>query len=140
MGSDVGAGVGAGVDASTLGGIACILKVVVCVGFRDGSLVVFILRNYVSSCELSGYATGNISICFRLFTIFNSAFLVGYPTSRIGAVGVGGAARLLRIYYATYLKKSSVFTFGNEMTFGKKFTVSMSLTALVLLKCIFIHL
>ena len=92
------------------------------------------------SCEFSGDRSGNLSVRFRIVTISKSAFLVGLPASRLGVVGVGGAVRILIISSTACLKKSSVLTFGNEITFGEKVTVSMSLTDLVLGKDALIHL
>ena len=68
----------------------------------------------MSSCELAGGATGNLSVHFKDIAIFNSAFLVGSPFSRLGVVGVAGAVRILIIYSSGCLKKSYVFTFVNE--------------------------
>ena len=75
---------------------------------------------------------GSLSVCLRIFAISKSAFLVGSPVSRLGDVGVDGAVRIPIISSAACLKKSSIFTFGSEITFGKEVTVSISLADLVL--------
>ena len=53
------------------------------------------------------------------------------PASILGVVVVGGAVSILMISSAGCLKKSSMFTFGNEITFRKKVAVSISRTDLV---------
>ena len=92
------------------------------------------------SCEFAGDGTSNISVRFRIVTISRSVFLVGSPASRLGVIVVGDTFRILIISSAACLKKSSVLTFGNEITFGKKVAVSMCLTDLVLGKYTWIHL
>ena len=136
----MGAGVGTGVGDTTLGGIACILGVGVGTGYRDSSLAFFTLGVSVSSFDLKGDGTGNLSDRFKIVAISKSEFLVGSPASRLGVVVVSVEVRILIISSAACLKKSSVFTFGNEITFGKKVTVSISLTNLILGKYTLIHL
>ena len=88
----------------------------------------------MSSCELAGDVTDTLHVRFKSVAIFSSAFLGGSPDSRLGVVVVSGAVRIIIIFSATCLKKSSVFTSRNEITFGKKVTVSTSLTDLDLVK------
>ena len=73
-----------------------------------------------------------MSVRFRVVAIFNRIFLVVSPAYRLDVVGVGGAVRILMMSSATCLKKISVLTFRNETTFGKKVTVSIFRTDLVL--------
>ena len=110
----MGAGVGAGVSATTIGGIACIFEVGVGVGCRNDSLGVFTLAFSVSSRDLEIDATGNLSARFRIFAIFNSTFLVGSPASRLGVIVFGSVVRILIILSAACCKKSSVLTLEIE--------------------------
>ena len=136
----MGVGIGARVCATTLGGIACIFEVGLCIFYRNSSLVVFTLGVSVFSHGFADDGTGNLYIRFRLVAIYNSTLLVGSPASRLGVVGVGDTVRIFIIFSAACLKKLSLLTFGNVITFGKKVTISMSLTDFFLGKYTLIHL
>ena len=95
VGAGIGDGAGVVVGGTTLGGIACIFETDIGVGYRGGSLGVFTLEVSVSSRKLDGDYTDNLSVRFRIVAIFNSAFLVGSPASRLDVVGIGGAVSIL---------------------------------------------
>ena len=55
-----------------------------------------------------------------------------FPASILNDVVVGGAASILMIHSAACLKKSPELTLGNTIALGKKVTVSISRTDIVL--------
>ena len=81
-----------------------------------------------------------MSALLRIVAIFSSVFRVISPDSRLRFVVVGGLVSIVLISSAVCLKKSSIFTFGKEMTFGKKVTISISCRDLVFEKKHFMHL
>ena len=53
------------------------------------------------------------------------------PASKLFVVVVFGAVSIVMMHSAVCLRKLSIFTFGNETTFRKKVTVSISCTDLI---------
>ena len=60
----------------------------------------------------SGTCGGSGLSLFMVYSILNSAFLVGYPASNEIASVEGGAQRSVMISFAARFKKSSNFTSG----------------------------
>ena len=70
---------------------------------------------------------GSFSTLLSVSVIFCRAMRAGYPASKLGIVVEGGAVRMVVIFVATCLKKSSKSTFRLGVSPGKKATVSTSL-------------
>ena len=62
---------------------------------------------------------------------FSREFLVSFPSSRIGTVGSGVFARILMMSSSARVRKSSIFTAGKFICFGKNTTLSAFTSSLV---------